>query len=137
MTAVLAAPTKPRVRRRRAEGSQRLLLYDVDWKTYDRLLRALDGKHLRLTYDQGTLEIMTVSLGHEGDGRFMGRLIVLLTVILGLTLKSGGSTTFRKRLLRRGLEPDDCFWITNEAVMRGKREIDLSKDPPPDLAIEV
>ncbi len=54
-----------------------------------------------------------------------------------LPVKAGRSTTFRKRRKRRGLEPDNSYWIANEAHVRGKDEIDLRVDPPPDLAIEV
>jgi Uma2 family endonuclease len=35
------------------------------------------------------------------------------------------------------LEPDECFYIQNQALVRGKRSIDLNEDPPPDLVIEV
>ncbi len=35
------------------------------------------------------------------------------------------------------LEPDDSFYLENERVIRAKEEIDLSVDPPPDLAVEV
>lgn len=36
-----------------------------------------------------------------------------------------------------GVEPDDCFYIQNEARIRGKDRINLETDPPPDLAIEI
>lgn len=115
-----------------------LLLEGVDWQTYTRMLRAFaERPSLRLTYDRGDLEIMTPLLEHDTDGRFLGRLVVTLTEELGLPLKAGGSTTFRRRKHRRGLEPDDCFWIANEPRMRGKRQLDLRVDPPPDLAIEI
>lgn len=39
--------------------------------------------------------------------------------------------------LERGLEPDECFYLTNEPLVRSKDEIDLETDPPPDLAVEV
>jgi Uma2 family endonuclease len=43
----------------------------------------------------------------------------------------------RRRSRRRGIEADECFWIANAHRMAGRRRIDLRKDPPPDLAIEV
>jgi hypothetical protein len=49
----------------------------------------------------------------------------------------GGSTTFRRRDLQRGLEPDQCYYTVNAHRMQGPRELDLSVDPPPDLALEV
>jgi Uma2 family endonuclease len=121
-----------------ARPGQRLLLQEVDWRTYGRFLRLFSERpSIRLTYDRGMLEIMSPSHEHESDGRFLGRLAVTLTEELALPVKAGGSTTFRRKRRRRGLEPDDCYWIANEPKVRGKRRIDLRIDPPPDLTIEV
>src|SRR5947209_9938139 len=117
---------------------QRFVLYGVSWPEYNRLLRALaERPSLRLTYDRGALELVTLSLEHESLVRFFSLLILALTLELGLPLKGGGSTTFRRRRRRRGLEPDECYWIANEPNVRGKDQIDLRRDPPPDLALEV
>src|SRR5262249_40366169 len=80
---------------------------------------------------------MSPSIYHDGDADFLGVLIRTLTEEFSLPCRGGGSVTLRRRLVRRGLEPDRCFWITNEAAIRGKRRLDLRVDPPPDLAIEV
>jgi len=48
-----------------------------------------------------------------------------------------GSTTFKNSKMLKGIEPDQCFYIQNEAAIRGKKRLDLSIDPPPDLAIEI
>jgi Uma2 family endonuclease len=115
-----------------------LLLSGVDWWTYTRLLRAFaERPGIRLTYDRGTLEIMTPRLEHDDDARFLGDLVFVLTEELGLPLKRGGSATLRRRLRRRGIEADECFWIANAHRMAGRRRLDLRTDPPPDLAIEV
>jgi Uma2 family endonuclease len=115
-----------------------MVLSGVDWQTYTRLVHAFaERPSVRLAYDRGVLEIMSPLLEHDSDARFLGRLVVTLTEELGLPVKAGGSTTFRRRRKRRGIEPDDCYWIANEARVRGKRRIDLGTDPPPDLAIEV
>jgi len=121
-----------------ATGVQRLILDNVDWRMYTQLLRALGERpRLRLTYDRGTLEIMTPLLEHDWDGDFLGRLAVILSEELGLPLRAGGSVTLRRRRKQRGLEPDRCYWITSEPRVHGKRTLDLRVDPPPDLAIEV
>lgn len=115
-----------------------LRLSGVDWATYSRLLRAFaERPGVRLTYDRGELEIMAPHLEHDGDGRFLGRLIVVLTEELGLPLIGGGSTTLRRRKLKRGLEGDEIFWIANAIKMAGVRRLDLRRHPPPDLALEV
>lgn len=116
----------------------RLLLDNVDWRTYTRFLYLFaERPGYRLTYDRGRLEIMSPSPEHELDAEFLARLAVTLTEELGLTIRSGGSTTLRRRRRRRGLEPDKCYWIASEPAMRGKRTLDLRIDPPPDLAVEV
>ncbi|WP_375340294.1 Uma2 family endonuclease [Okeania sp.] len=39
--------------------------------------------------------------------------------------------------MAKGIEPDNCFYIENEAKVRGKECLDLTVDTPPDLAIEI
>ena len=105
---------------------QSLLLEDIDWKTYTRLLRAFaERRSLRLTYDCGSLEIMTLTHEHESYAHLLGRFVVVLTEEFGLPIKGGGSTTFRRRKRRKGLEADESYWIANEPLVRGKDRIDL------------
>ena len=47
----------------RSEG--RIILNAVDWSAYERFLEAFDNRRIRLTYDRGTLEIMSISGLHE------------------------------------------------------------------------
>jgi Uma2 family endonuclease len=121
-----------------APSEQRLTLYGVSWPEYRRMLRAFSERpSVRMTYDRGTLELMTLSLEHESLVRFFNLLILALTLEFGLPVRGGGSTTFERRRRRRGLEPDECYWIAHEPLVRGKDKIDLRHDPPPDLALEV
>jgi Uma2 family endonuclease len=39
--------------------------------------------------------------------------------------------------MAKGIEPDQCFYIQNEAAVRGKKRLNLEVDPPPDLALEI
>lgn len=115
-----------------------VVLLNTDWETYTRLLKVFaERPAVRLTYDRGSLEIMSPLLEHDGDADFLGFLAVTLTEEFGLPRKAGGSVTLRRRRRQRGLEPDRCYWIANEPRVRGKRRLDLRVDPPPDLAIEV
>jgi len=116
------------------------VLYDIDWQTYTRLLRVFErsGRKFRLTYDRGTLEIMSpLSWQHERPAELLACFIVVLTEELDLPRMAGGSVTLRRRRKQGGLEPDNCYWIANAPLMQGKREFDLRIDPPPDLAVEV
>jgi Uma2 family endonuclease len=116
------------------------VLYDVDWHTYTRLLRAFEAskRRFRLTYDRGTLEIMSPLLWeHEAPSALLGLFITTLAEELNLPCRLGGSTTLRRRRKRRGVEPDNCYWIASAPLLQGKRELDLRVDPQPDLAVEV
>jgi Uma2 family endonuclease len=114
------------------------VLYDIDWKTYTRLLRAFEGRRrFRLTYDRGTLEIMSPLWEHERPADLFGCFIVVLTEELRLPRLAGRSVTLRRRRKRRGLEPDNCYWIASMPRLLGKTRLDLRTDPPPDLAVEV
>jgi Uma2 family endonuclease len=121
-----------------AVPSRSVVLDDIDWRTYSRLLRAFAGRPaVRLSFDRGRLEIMHPLPEHESAAYLLGRFIDTLTEELALPVKAGRSTTFRRRRKQRGLEPDNSYWIANEAKVRGKQTIDLRIDPPPDLAIEI
>ena len=74
---------------------------------------------------------------HETFKKLLGRFIEVTTEELGIEIRSLGSTTWSREDLKRGLEPDECYYIQNELAIRGKDAIDLTIDPPPDLAIEV
>ena len=118
-------------------ADQKLVLGNVPWEMYTKLLRTFESRRLRLTYDRGTLEIMTISFEHDCYGRFLGRLLITLTEEFNLPVRSGGSTTLRRRKKLKGLESDNCYWIQNEHLIRGKKRIILRVDPPPDVAIEI
>jgi len=113
-------------------------LKGVQWKTYQALLYDLaEDSSKKLAYDQGFLEIMTPLPEHEAYKGFLGRLVWTTTEVLGLEVASFGSTTLSRENLQRGIEPDECFYIQNEALVRGKTSFDFTVDPVPDLAIEV
>lgn len=121
-----------------ASGQPPAVLYDIDWQTYTRLLRVFERRRrFRHTYDRGTLEIMSPLWQHEGPGRLLGRFVDVLTEELNLPCRLGGSLTLRRRRKRRGLEPDNCYWIANAPRLQGRQQLDLRSDPPPDLAIEI
>jgi Uma2 family endonuclease len=116
---------------------QRFVLRNVSWSEYQGFAEMLGERHLRLTFDNGNLEFMTLSHGHERCSSLLGRFVEVITEELDIPLQSGGSTTFGREDLERGLEPDRCYYLENEPLVRDKDEIDLATDPPPDLAIEV
>lgn len=116
---------------------QRFVFRNVDWPFYDRVLRAVGDRRVFVTYREGTLEMMTTSFEHDAYAEMLALLVRTCAQETGTPHKGAGSTTFRRRLADAGLEPDRCFYVQHVTAIRGKRTIDLDRDPPPDLAIEV
>ena len=117
---------------------QHVLLRDVTWQEFETILDEL-GEHraTRIAYDRGVLEIMAPLPEHEDNKEIISDLVKALLEELDIEFRSLGSTTFKKQSMAQGIEPDQCFYIKNESKIRGKKRLDLTQDPPPDLALEI
>ncbi len=126
---------------RRSSPSQTgggVILHGVSWAAYEQLLADLQDSHAAyFAYDRGVLEIMAPSAEHEEYKDMIALLINVLAEEMAIDLRSFGSTTFRRKDLQRGFEPDACFYIPNEMRVRGEKKLDLAVDPPPDLVVEI
>ena len=119
-------------------AAARVVLPHVSWETYERLLTDLsDCSVPHLTYDQGRLEIMSPTAKHEKVNRSIELLVRITALEMDIEVGSLGSTTFKREDIARGFEADSCFYVQNEAAIRGKEELDLLVDPPPDIVFEV
>jgi Uma2 family endonuclease len=116
---------------------QRLVFHAVDWRSYGKFLEAVGDRRVRLTYDQGTLEIMTIGGFHDWWKRRIGFLLPILGREVGKSVQGFGSTTLRREDVGKGLEPDEGFYVGRGDQMAGPMEIDLTRDPPPDLGLEI
>jgi len=116
-----------------------VLLSPISWQTYEDILNDLgEGYAVRLTYDQGNLEIMPPPLPiHERYSILLDRFIDILSDELNIPICSIASTTLCRQDLQRGLEPDKAYYIQHEAQIRNQREFDFTQLPPPDLVVEV
>jgi Uma2 family endonuclease len=119
-------------------GEERVVLHNISWETFERLLEeAGSNRNTRFHYLDGTLEIMSPLFVHEGSNRFIAALIGAAAEVLDLNLRRAGSVTLRQKPKRAGAEPDSSFYIQSEPLVRHLTELDLKKDPPPDLVVEV
>lgn len=120
------------------QAEQRVLLQNISWQFFESLLVELgDHRSSRLAYHKGNLEIMTPLWEHENPNRTIDRLINTLTEELNLDICPGGSVTLKRSERKAGKEPDSCYYIQNEAQVRGITNLDLTQTPPPDLAVEI
>ena len=116
---------------------QHVVLEGVSWGSYEKLLKEIGDRPLRVTFDEGSLEIMSPLPEHERPKRFIGRLLEMLAFELDMPVTCFGSTTFRRRDKQKGLEPDECYFFENEAKARGLKRWNPKSDPSPDLVVEV
>jgi Uma2 family endonuclease len=113
-----------------------LVLNGVSWSTYKLLMADVgDGRAWRIAYDQGVLEIRMPLQKHEQPKVLLASFVEALADELTIEIMHLGSLLLEREDLSRAIEPDTCFYVQNEALVRNK-EINLSVDPPPDLAVE-
>ena len=109
------------------QDERRFVLHGVPWSVYVALRDALDDQSgLKMTYLQGTLELMSPSTLHEDAKKIIARLLETWAMERDVDLRGFGGATFRREAKERGLEPDECYKL-------GK----LDEDDVPDIAIEV
>ncbi len=115
---------------------QRVDLEDISWQTFEEILAELgDSRGTRIAYNNTTLTIVAPSLNHERAKVMLGDLVKVLLDEMGLNYVASGSTTLMSQDLGKGIEPDGSFYIRNFAQILKQDYLDLTVDPPPDLAI--
>lgn len=127
------APVTPAV----GTAETRILINGVSWSTYEGLLADQFGRRSpRFTYDRGQLEIMTTSGEHEVRNVDLAQIVEVVAEELEIDHCNLGQMTFKRDDLAQGFEPDSCFFIRNEPVIRDTIEFSPT-DPVPDIVIEV
>ena len=121
----------------RLEPGQKITLQPVSWEGFEEILADLgERRSSRIAYVDGILEIMAPLPEHERSKVLLADLVKTLLKVQKRAWEPLGSTTFKRQDMTAGIEPDDCFYIQNYKVVIGKNRLDLTVDPPPDLALE-
>jgi len=126
------------LRQLKIQPGQQLLLEDVSWQQLEGILAELgESRASRLSYSNGRLEIMVPLPEHEKAKEIIGDMVKILLEERQIAFEPLGSTTLKNERMIQAVEPDACFYIQNQAAVIGKNRLDMSVDPPPDLAIEI
>ena len=121
------------------EGAM-LRLEHVTWNEYEQMLEELiEHPGMRVSYNEGRVEIMSPTYEHEMYKDFSTRLVHVLSEELSVPVEAAGATTYKREQLMKGAEPDGSFYVQNARAIIGigKRNIDLGVDPPPDVVVEI
>jgi Uma2 family endonuclease len=115
----------------------RVVMPGVSWQTFKALMGEVrDDRAWRIAYEEGVLEIRMPLLEHEVPKGLLESFVEAIADQLEIEVLKAGSLTLERADLTKAIEPDSCFYIQNELQVRGKEQIALPTDPPPDLAIE-
>jgi Uma2 family endonuclease len=119
-----------------AQPASTIVMPGVSWPTYKTLMDEVgENRAWRVAYDRGILEIRMPLEEHEEPKGLLESFIEAIADELGIEVRKLGALTLSREDLARAVEPDSCFYIQNEALVRG-RKINLPDDPAPDLVIE-
>lgn len=109
----------------------------VNWDGYLELCEHMTHRRLRTTYCDNEFEIMPASFDHEKRLYMIESLFFWFAMEMNIHLRSTGSATIRSADLRIAIEPDRSYYLSNWKLVPLDRDFDLTRDPPPDLVIEV
>ena len=113
-----------------------ITLTGIKWSTFKAIMSDVgDGRAWRIAYDAGVLEIRMPLTEHEEPVGMIEHIVGVVVDELGIEMRQLGALTLEREDLTRAIEPDTCFYIQNESIVRGK-SINLPADPPPDLVVE-
>lgn len=107
------------------------------WSDYEALSRQLGDRSIpRLKYRPGEIWLMSPLPEHGRNASLLADLVKVILDSIGKEYEAFTPITM-KLPQRSGIEPDYCFYIDNWRSASGKKRIDWSTEPPPDLVIEV
>jgi len=120
-------------------GEQGFVLAGIEWDQYVKINDALpDRRGVRMIYIDGSLTLLTPSLRHERFSEEFDKIVMAVALGSGIEWEVAGQATFRLEAKQAGVEGDRTYFFgANAAIMGGQGDIDLTTQPPPDLAIEV
>src|SRR5438128_12201827 len=84
----------------------------------------VDRPGVRVSYDDGRLEIMSPLPEHEEYKDCIYRMVCVFAEAYDIEVETRGSATWKRHSLRKGSEPDTCFYIANAPKIIGRRKID-------------
>lgn len=119
-------------------GSE-VILYHQTWEDYEQLLKIRQEQTFPKIYFNAKTKVILLMSPLPGHGKRIDTLRDLVKILLRDQNKDWDcfDPITLKKIELAGVEPDTCFYINNYQAILGKDRIDLTVDPPPDLAIEV
>jgi Uma2 family endonuclease len=119
----------------------RIVAVGVTWDDYENLVNeAGDARNCRIAFDGNDIEMMTLGPWHESEKSLLEAFIAIVAGELKIERRPMGSTTWKRKNLKRAIESDLCYYfdpVKLAAATAAAHSDDVSHYPNPDLAVEV
>lgn len=108
-----------------------IVMNGVRWESFKALMADVgDGRAWRIAYDKGVLEIRMPYQEHEQPKILLGYLVTAIADELEIEIMELDALLLEREDLTRAVKSDNCFYIQNESIVRGKKSIELPNEPP-------
>jgi Uma2 family endonuclease len=121
----------------------RIVVAGVTWEDYERFSRAvLEGDNCRVAFDGKDIELIVFGPFHESLRAIADALIAIVARELGIEHRAVGSTTWKRKNLKRGIESNVSYYFDTSklaafAAAFARRSNKIKDYPNPDLAVEI
>jgi Uma2 family endonuclease len=119
----------------------RIIVAGVTWSDYEDLVdQAGESRNCRIAFDGKDIEMMTLGPFHERQKSLIDWFIMIVASELRIERQPMGSTTWKRKKLRRAIESDVCYYfdpVKLAAAAAAAHSDDVDLYPSPDLVVEV
>jgi Uma2 family endonuclease len=120
---------------------KRVIIVDVTWDDYESLVEQIgESRNCRVAFDGKDIELMTLGPFHERQKSLLDWFIMIVASELKVERQPMGSTTWKRKKLKRAIESDLCYYFDPAklaAAVAAAQSDDVDLYPNPDLAAEV
>jgi Uma2 family endonuclease len=113
-----------------------IVMYGVSWNDYKNVVLELDGSSVQTTYNNGVMKIMSKSPEHEYYIELLKRIVDKVSFGFMIKVIFFGSPTIKQEFVKKGVEPDACFYVSRANLVSGKANINITQNVP-DIVVEV
>lgn len=113
--------------------------YDgIDWQTYEDISAEIgESRAVQLTYNKGTLTIMSVTELHEYLIVFIERLIGIVSLATQTEITPTGHASLRSERRNYGVEPDLSYFVSKSDIHQIKDYVPKEVELAPDIVCEI
>lgn len=115
-----------------------LTFYEKTFEDYEKLLEDVgEASWLRIWFNEGVLQVMTLSIEHENYSVIVHDFVKTLSLRKKIRVLGYRSATIKVDKNSQGAEPDNCYYVQSADKLPNKIVINFGVDPMPDIVVEI